>query len=95
MQVAVAVCPLALWKEKYLCNTLQAQCCKLTQHRKSSMHIVALTGRSVNYVKKCVTLFKLFFFFQYVNTMLFFPINIIVKQRLVITKQSSVCNCME
>ena len=64
MQVAVAVCPLALWKEKYLCNALQAQCCKLTQHRKSSMHIVALTGRSVNYVKKCVTLFKLFFFFS-------------------------------
>ena len=62
MQVAVTVRPLALRKEKYLCNVLQAQSCKLTQHRKSSMHIVALTGKSVNYVKKCVTLFKLFFF---------------------------------
>ena len=88
MQVAVAVRPLALWKEKYLCNVLQAQSCKLTQHRKSSMHIVALTGKSVNYVKN-VSLSSnfFFFFFQYVNKMLFLQINIIVKQRLVITKQ--------
>ena len=88
MQVAVAVRPLALRKEKYLCNVLQAQSCKLTQHRKSSMHIVALTGKSVNYVKN-VSLSSnfFFFFFQYVNKMLFLQINIIVKQRLVITKQ--------
>ena len=86
MQVAVAVRPLALRKEKYLCNVLQAQSCKLTQHRKSSMHIVALTGKSVNYVKN-VSLSSNYFFFQYVNTMLFLQINIIVKQRLVITKQ--------
>ena len=87
MQVAVAVRPLALWKEKYLCNVLQAQSCKLTQHRKSSMHIVALTGKSVNYVKNVSLSSNFFFFFQYVNKMLFLQINIIVKQRLVITKQ--------
>ena len=64
MQVAVAVRPLALWKEKYLCNVLQAQSCKLTQHRKSSMHIVALTGKSVNYVKNVSLSSNFFFFFS-------------------------------
>ena len=63
MQVAVAVHPLALWKEQYLCNVLQAQSCKLTQHRKSSMHIVALTSKSINYVKNVSLSSNYFFFF--------------------------------
>ena len=79
MQVAVTVRPLALRKEKYLCNVLQAQSCKLTQHRKSSMHIVALTGKSVNYVKN-VSLSSNYFFFS-------------IREHNVILANK--CNCME